>query len=158
MDQLIVFLDANMLYPAALRDLFMCLALQGFFVPNSRTSCMKNGWRQCSGTFPISYACKLERTRDLMNRNAVDSLETDFEYLGWAEPLTLQPFPSGSHLAIGTLLAEIHAPERFASLKHLLSYLGWCPDTKQSDTSVTHYPTIARRGNRFVRRPLDASD
>lgn len=74
--------------------------------------------------------------------------------LGLAEPLTLHSFPYGSHLAIGTLLAEIGPPERFASLKHLLSYLGWCPDTKQSGASVTNHPAMARRGNRFVRRIL----
>lgn len=52
------------------------------------------------------------------------------------------------------MLAEIGAPERFASLKHLLSYLGWCPDTKESGATVTAHPTMARRGNRFVRRIL----
>lgn len=76
------------------------------------------------------------------------------EGMGLAEPLTLPSFPYGSHLAIGTLLAEIGAPERFASVKHLLSYLGWCPDTRESGASVSQHPAMARRGNRFVRRIL----
>jgi transposase len=70
------------------------------------------------------------------------------------EPLTLDSFPIGTHLSIGTLLAEIGSVERFPTIKHLLSYFGWCPNTKESGSSKSPNPKMSHQGNRFVRRIL----
>lgn len=70
------------------------------------------------------------------------------------EPLTIDSFPIGTHLSIGTLLAEIGSVERFPTIKHLLSYFGWCPNTKESGSSKSPHPKMSHQGNRFVRRIL----
>lgn len=74
------------------------------------------------------------------------------EKLAVDEPLTLGSFPIGTHLSIGTLLAEIGDVDRFPSVKHLLSYFGWCPNTKESGASRSPNPRMSHQGNRFVRR------
>jgi transposase len=70
------------------------------------------------------------------------------------EPLTLDSFPIGTHLSIGTLLAEIGSVARFPTIKHLLSSFGWCPNTKESGSSSSPHPKMSHQGNRFVRRIL----
>jgi transposase len=74
--------------------------------------------------------------------------------LGLKQPLTRHAFPCGQALTIGTLLAEIGDIERFKSLKHLVSYFGWCPQTQESGQSHVAHPKISHRGNRFARRIL----
>lgn len=79
-------------------------------------------------------------------------LQERSEELAVDEPLTLDSFPIGTHLSIGTLLAEIGDVDRFQSVKHLLSYFGWCPNTKESGASKSLNPRMSHQGNRFVRR------
>jgi transposase len=74
--------------------------------------------------------------------------------LGLEQPLTLDSFPCGSALTIGALLAEMGAVERFPSLKQLVSYFGWCPQTHESGTLSNPHPQLSQRGNRFARRTL----
>ncbi len=81
-------------------------------------------------------------------------LEERSRQLGLTTPLTVSAFPLRSPLTLGTLLGEIGAVERFASLKHLLSFFGWCPQTQDSGTLVNPHPKLSPRGNRFVRRVL----
>ena len=69
-------------------------------------------------------------------------------------PLNLKSFPYGNYLSIATLLSELGDIHRFASLKHLLSYLGWCPNTQESGMSQVKHPRMSHRGNRFARRIL----
>lgn len=75
------------------------------------------------------------------------SQELDLE-----RPLQLKDFPIGSHLSIGTLLGEIGCIERFPTQKQLLSYFGWCPNTKESGTQKSPHPRLSHQGNRFARR------
>ena len=74
--------------------------------------------------------------------------------LGLADPLTIDDFPWGKHIAIGTLLAEIGDVRRFDSIKHLISYLGWCPFTQESSTKRATRLRMSHQGNRFARRML----
>lgn len=84
-----------------------------------------------------------------------EQLLTEYsDQLGLAEPLTIASFPNGTHLSLGTILAEIGAVERFQSLKQLLSYFGWCPNTRESGASQSPHPKMSRQGNRFLRRML----
>ena len=76
---LTVFLDANVLYPAALRDLFMRLALQGLFRAKWSNQVHEEWMEAVQRDFPNITRTQLERTRDLMNLNAVDSLVSGFE-------------------------------------------------------------------------------
>ena len=85
----------------------------------------------------------------------VDQLLAEYSAaLGLVEPLTIESFPYGSYLSLGTLLAEIGAIERFASLKQLLGYFGWCPNTRESGESSMPHSRMSRQGNRFARRIL----
>jgi len=79
MAQLTVFLDANVLYPAALRDLFMRLSLQGLFRAKWSNMVHEEWMEAVQRDFPNITRLQLERTRDLMNQNAIDSLVTGFE-------------------------------------------------------------------------------
>ncbi len=72
--------------------------------------------------------------------------------LGLETPLTVDSFPCGGHISIGTLLAEIGNVNRYPSQKQLLSYLGWCPNTRESGDSQLAHPKMSHQGNRFARR------
>lgn len=74
--------------------------------------------------------------------------------LGLQASLTIKSFPYGSHLSLGTVLAELGSIDRFSSLKHLLSYFGWCPSTKESGETRSLHPPLSHQGNRFMRRVL----
>ncbi|MCB0124902.1 MAG: PIN domain-containing protein [Caldilineaceae bacterium] len=97
----VVFLDANVLYPAGLRDFLMRLTLQGLY--HARWSApVHEEWMQAVlRDFPDLTYQQLERTRDLMNRYAVGSLVTGFEHR--IEQLSL-PDPDDRHV----LAAAIH--------------------------------------------------
>lgn len=81
-------------------------------------------------------------------------LEEYSTQLGLTTPLTLESFPIGSPVTIGTLISEMGDISRFPSLKHLLSYFGWCPQTQESGMHKVAHPRMSKRGNRFVRRIL----
>ncbi|MCC7451780.1 MAG: IS110 family transposase [Anaerolineae bacterium] len=96
----------------------------------------------------------IENIEQEIERLTEQYLEERSRELGLAAPLTVSAFPLRSPLTLGTLLGELGAVERFPSLKHLLSYLGWCPQTQESGTLVNPHPKLSPRGNRFVRRVL----
>lgn len=111
----IVFLDANVLYPAGLRDFLMRLTLQGLY--RARWSALVHEeWMQAVlRDFPdLSYQ-QLERTRDLMNRYAVSSLVTDFEHR--IEQLAL-PDPNDRHV----LAAAIHCQASLILTRNLKDF------------------------------------
>lgn len=83
-----------------------------------------------------------------------DLLQEYSNVLGLKQSLTLKSFPYGNYLSVATLLAEIGDIQRFASIKQLLGYLGWCPNTQESGTSQVKHPQMSHRGNRFARRIL----
>ena len=85
-----------------------------------------------------------ETTKELL---AERSQELELE-----RPLQLSDFPIGNYLSIGTLLGEIGCIERFPTQKQLLSYFGWCPNTKESGTQKSPHPRLSHQGNRFARR------
>lgn len=94
-----------------------------------------------------SFEREIARLTEKLLEERSDELEVE-------EPLTIDSFPIGTHLSIGTLLAEIGSVERFPTIKHLLSYFGWCPNTKESGSSKSPHPKMSHQGNRFVRRIL----
>lgn len=98
---LTAFLDANVLYAAALRDLLMRLALQGLFRPRWSVLVHEEWMAAVLQNFPDITRQQLERTRDLMNLYAKDSLVTGFEHQ--IETLQL-PDPDDRHV----LAAAIH--------------------------------------------------
>lgn len=81
MDGLTAFLDANVLYPAGLRNLLMRLAVRGLFHARWSDTVHEEWMAAVMKDFPDITREQLERTRDLMNRYAEECLVTGFEDL-----------------------------------------------------------------------------
>lgn len=75
------FYDANVLYPAELRNLLMHLALTGLFRAKWSAQVHEEWISNLLENRPDLTRAKLERTRALMDKNAVDALVTDYENL-----------------------------------------------------------------------------
>lgn len=87
--------DACVLYPAALRDLLMWLALTELFRARWTDAIHEEWIRSVLEDRPDLTRAQLERTRDLMNANVQDCLVTEYEDL--IEALTL-PDPDDRHV------------------------------------------------------------
>jgi hypothetical protein len=77
----IVFYDANVLYPAELRNFLMHLALIGVFRAKWSADVHEEWIRNLLANRPDLTRQKLERTRQLMDKAAPDSLVTGYEHL-----------------------------------------------------------------------------
>lgn len=76
-----VVFDANVLYPAPLRDFLMQLALTDLFRAKW-TNMIHDEWiRNVLKNRPDLTQKQLERTRDLMNAHVRDSVVEDYEFL-----------------------------------------------------------------------------
>lgn len=73
--------DANVLYPAPLRDLLMHLALTGLFQARWTQAIHEEWIRSVLAARPELTRARLERTRDQMNVAIRDSLVEDYESL-----------------------------------------------------------------------------
>jgi hypothetical protein len=99
---IIAVLDACVIYPAPLRDLLMYLAVKDVYRARWTDTIHEEWIRSVLANRPDLNRAQLERTRELMNRHARDSLVTGCE--GWIESLRL-PDPNDRHV----LAAAIHA-------------------------------------------------
>lgn len=97
----IVFLNANVLYPAGLRDLLMRLTLGGLLRARWSNSVHEEWIRAVLRNHSDITRSQLEKTRNLMDKYAGESLVTEFEHR--IEHLTL-PDPDDRHV----LAAAIH--------------------------------------------------
>ena len=97
-----VFYDANVLYPAPLRDFLMHLSLTDL-IKAKWSNMVHDEWMESlmEKRFDLNRS-QLERTRELMNQNVHDALVTGFEHL--IDDLLL-PDPNDRHV----LAAAIHA-------------------------------------------------
>ena len=95
MGHITAFLDSNVLYPAALRNLLMWLALRGLFHARWSEMVHEEWMAAVERDFPDVTRAQLERTRDLMNLHAEGCLVTAFE--GLIESLEL-PDPKDRHV------------------------------------------------------------
>jgi hypothetical protein len=76
-----VFYDANVLYPAELRNFLMHLALMGVFRAKWSAEVHEEWMRNLLKNRPDLTREKLERTRQLMDKAATDALVTGYEHL-----------------------------------------------------------------------------
>lgn len=76
-----VFYDANVLYPAELRNLLMHLALTGLFRAKWSADVHEEWMRSLLKNRPDLTREKLERTRQLMDKATTDALVTGYEHL-----------------------------------------------------------------------------
>ena len=89
------FYDANVLYPAELRNLLMHLALTGLFRAKWSADVHEEWISNLLEKRPDLTRDKLERTRMLMDRHAVDALVTGYEDL---IPVLHLPDPDDRHV------------------------------------------------------------
>jgi predicted nucleic acid-binding protein len=97
----IVVYDACVLYPAPLRDLLMHLALTDLFMAKWTNKIHDEWIKNVLKNRPDLTWKQLERTRNLMNKNALDCLIDDYEHLIFGLNL---PDPNDRHV----LAAAIH--------------------------------------------------
>ena len=81
MAALIAFYDANVLYPAELRNFLMYLALTGLFRAKWSAAVHEEWLRNLIKNRPDLTREKLERTRHLMDKALPDALVTGYEHL-----------------------------------------------------------------------------
>jgi predicted nucleic acid-binding protein len=99
----VVIYDANVLYPATLRDLLMQLALSDLFQARW-TNLIHDEWtRNVLKNQPDMNPAKLEHVRTLMNNAVADSLVTGFEAL---IPTLNLPDPDDRHVLAAAITAK----------------------------------------------------
>jgi predicted nucleic acid-binding protein len=103
MEPLTAFLDANVLYPAGLRNLFMRLATQGLFQAKWSNSVHEEWIRNVLLDRPHITRATLERTRQLMDEHVKDSLVQGYE--GLAMQVTL-PDPDDRHVLAAAIISK----------------------------------------------------
>lgn len=91
----IVFYDANVLYPAELRNFLMHLALIGIFRVKWSADVHEEWMRNLLANRPDLMREKLERTRHLMDKAARDALVTGYRHL---IPSLQLPDPDNRHV------------------------------------------------------------
>jgi hypothetical protein len=75
----VVVLDANVLFPARLRDLFVRLAIAGIYRARWSELILDECFGNIRSQRPDLAAHRLERTRDLMNAAIVDAIVVGFD-------------------------------------------------------------------------------
>ena len=95
-------LDANVLFPADLRNTLMYLTVAGAFAARWTAQIHEEWMRNVLKTRPDLTRAALERTRRLMDRHALDALVEGYEPL---VPTLALPDPDDRHV----LAAAIHA-------------------------------------------------
>lgn len=87
MSNLVAIFDANVIYPAPLRDLLMGFAVAGLFRARWTDEIHREWIGNLLANEPHRERVKLERTRELMNKAVLDCLITGYEEI--IETLTL---------------------------------------------------------------------
>jgi predicted nucleic acid-binding protein len=96
-------LDANVLYPAPLRDLLLQLAVTDMFHAKWTADIHREWIDALLENEPHRSRVVLERTRDLMDRSTRDCLVTEYEYL--IDSLTL-PDPNDRHVLAAAIVGR----------------------------------------------------
>lgn len=81
MSRLVALLDANVLYPAPLRDLLVQLAVSGFYQAKWTAAIHQEWIDALLRNEPWRDPTALDRSRELMNRSVRDCLVTNYEPL-----------------------------------------------------------------------------
>ena len=100
---MIAVLDANVLYPARLRDLLVRLALAGTFRSRWSEEILDECFRNILADRPDLDASYLERTRRLMNVAVLDATVTDYE--SSVQQLDL-PDPDDRHVLAAAIVGK----------------------------------------------------
>src|SRR5215469_16343775 len=96
-------LDANVLYPAPLRDLLLQLAVTDLYKARWTADIHREWIENLLKNEPHRDRAKLERTRDLMDRNTRDALVTGYERL---IPSLELPDPEDRHVLAAAIVGR----------------------------------------------------
>ena len=96
-------LDANVLFPADLRNTLMYLALAGAFTALWTAQIHEEWIRNVLKTRPELTRAALERTRQLMDRHALDAVVEDYE---WLIPTLELPDADDRHVLAAAIQAK----------------------------------------------------
>lgn len=129
-----VFLDANVLYPAGLRDLLMRMAAYGLFHARWSNLVHEEWIKAVLRDYPNITRSQLERTRNLMDRHVMDSLVTGFEDL--LDDFDL-PDPDDRHV----LAAAIHCNASILLTRNLKDF---------PESALNPYSIVARLPDSFI--------
>ncbi|MEM7125697.1 MAG: PIN domain-containing protein [Chloroflexota bacterium] len=135
-----VFLDANVLYPAGLRDLLMRLAAYGLFRARWSNLVHEEWIEAVLRDFPDITRSQLERTRRLMDQHVMDSLVTGFE--DRIDALQL-PDPDDRHV----LAAAIHCNASILLTRNLKDF---------PESTLKPYGIVAQSPDAFIHSLLVA--
>lgn len=102
MARLVAVLDANVLYPARLRDLFLRLAIAGLFSARWTDEILDECFNSLSADRPDLTAAQLDRTRHLMGVAIPDALIEGYDHL--VEQIGL-PDPDDRHVLAAAIAA-----------------------------------------------------
>lgn len=102
----VVVLDANVLYPAQLRDFLMRLAVEGIIRAHWTEYIHQEWMRAVRKRLPDIRPEQLERTRELMDRALPDALIHDYLHLA---SLIQLPDPDDLHVAAAALAVRADA-------------------------------------------------
>ena len=111
MPPLIALLDANVLYPAELRSFLMYLAVPGVYRAKWSKDIHEEWMSNLLINRPDLTRVQLERTRELMDKNAPEALVTEYESL---MPSLSLPDEGDRHVLAAAIQANcpIHHPKK----------------------------------------------
>jgi predicted nucleic acid-binding protein len=138
-DYLTVVYDANVLYPAPLRDLLMYLAMTDLFAARWSNDIHEEWITGVLRNRPDLSRARLERTRRFMDNSVRDGLVTGYE--GLIPTLTL-PDPYDRHV----LATAIHASADVIVTMNLKDF---------PKATLSKYDLIAQRPDEFVMRLVE---
>jgi hypothetical protein len=110
-DLAVVVLDANVLYPARLIDLFIRLAIAGMYRARSSDPILDDCFNNISQQHPELDPDRLLRTQELMNAAVADATVTNYGYL--IDDLDL-PDPNDRHANVAAIIGG-ETTRRFAT-------------------------------------------
>ncbi len=103
MSRRIVLLDANIFYPAPLRDLFLQLAVADLFQARWTADIHREWIEALLRNQPHRDRARLERTRDMMDKATRDCLITDYEQ---RVPSLSLPDPDDRHVLAAAVVGK----------------------------------------------------
>lgn len=118
-------------------------------------SCKAREWleRNAVGVFKLSLEQTMQRIDFLGEQREIVDVEIEKRAQANEDAVLLKTIPGVGWFSALLLAAEIDGVQRFQDAKHLQSYAGLTPSTRQSG-SVTRTGSLSKQGNKLMRWAL----